>query len=187
MERFIGLKYLTIVGGIRMDIKELVIASQKGDINSFVSLIKIKEDTIYRIAYTYTSNSYDAEDCISEAVLHSFDKIKQLKNAEKFYVWFISILVNICRKRYKVSAREDEFIAEIHEVPVDNAFTDNSIVVKDLLNYLKKDERDILILRYLKDFSIEEIARILRIPNGTVKSRLNRTISRIKLKYGRFF
>lgn len=172
-----------------MDIEELVIASQNGDINDFIRLIKMKEETIYRIARTYTSSSYDAEDCISEAVLHSFDKIKQLKNAEKFYVWFISILINICRKRYKVSAREDEFIIGIHQAADDStfSFSDNSLVVKDILKHLKKDERDILVLRYLRDFSIEEIAQILGIPQGTVKSRLNRTISRIKLKYGRLF
>lgn len=172
-----------------MDIEELVISSQKGDINSFINLVKMKEDTIYRIAHTYTSNSYDAEDCISEAVLHAFDRIKQLKNAGKFHVWFISILINICRKRYKVSAREDEFIPEIHQTAIDNIFklSDNSLMVKEILKYLKKDERELLILRYLKDFSIEEIAQILGKPQGTVKSRLNRTISRIKIKYGRVF
>ncbi|MDQ2087903.1 sigma-70 family RNA polymerase sigma factor [Herbivorax sp. ANBcel31] len=170
-----------------MDINELVHASQSGDMTSFIQLLTQKQDTIYRIARTYTKNSYDAEDCISEASIRAFDRIKQLKNPEKFYVWYISILVNISRKQYKKVCRETEFIPNLHELTSTDIAknTNNSILVDDILQFLNKNERDVLILRYLKDFKLEEIAHILGIPEGTIKSRLNRVTR--KLKYGRFF
>jgi RNA polymerase sigma-70 factor (ECF subfamily) len=189
MEPCIGVKYLTSVGGEGIELEELVLASQEGDIKSFVELVRLKEEIIYRIARTYTCNSYDAEDCISEAVLKAYDRVRQLRDYSKFYVWFISILINICRKKYKAAARENEYIVEVHEASDESLinFSENSLVVENILNHLKENEREIIVLRYLKDFTLEEIAEILDIPKGTVKSRLNRTIARIRLKYRRLF
>lgn len=172
-----------------MEMEELVRASQAGDIKSFITLVKMKEEMIFRIARNYTSSSYDAEDCISEAVLRAFDKVRQLRDAKKFYVWFVSLLINVCRKRYKAAAMENEFIAEIHQTIDQNVFeySDNSLLVEEILKCLGENEREILILRYLKDFTLEEIAEILDVPKGTVKSRISRTMSRLRTKYGRLF
>lgn len=71
-----------------MEVKELVLASQAGDIDSFIQLIKRKEETIFRIARVYTQNVYDAEAYISDAVIHAYDRIKQLKSPDKFYSCF---------------------------------------------------------------------------------------------------
>lgn len=172
-----------------MEIEKLVLSGKEGDISSFMKLIEKKQETIYRIARAYTPNSYDAEDCISESVILAFDRLGQLKNAGKFYVWFISILVNVCRKRYRSAARTEQFIPEIHG-RVDEEMmgtAENSLLVENILKHLKENEREILVLRYLQDFSLEETAEILGVPQGTVKSRLNRIISKIKLRYRRLF
>ena len=172
-----------------MEFEELVLSGKNGDINSFIKLIENRQETIFRIARAYTQNSYDAEDCISEAVIHAFDRLGQLKNDHKFYVWFISILINICRKRYRSAAKTEKFIPEIHgEIQEEITTTaENTLLVENLLKHLNKNEREILVLRYLRDFSLEETAEILGIPEGTVKSRLNRTVAKIKLRYRRLF
>lgn len=170
-----------------MEINELVQASKKGDMQSFIQLLTDKEKLIYRIARAYTQNSHDAEDCISDSTIRAYDKLKQLKSPEKFYTWYISILVNTCRKKYKTINKEVEYIPEQHDFATEEIMqsTDNRILVELMLEHLKDNERDIIVLKYLKGFSLEEIAEILTIPVGTVKSRINRIIGKIKVKYGR--
>ncbi|MCR3760956.1 sigma-70 family RNA polymerase sigma factor [Clostridium felsineum] len=168
-----------------MDVKILVKKSKKGDISSFMKLLREREEFIYKISFTYTENSYDAEDCISEAAIKAFDKIKQLKDDNKFFSWYTSILINTCRKSLKrrINASTEEELNEIRDVFSYNAIEDK-IIIEGLLNKLKKDEREILVLRYLKDYSIQEVADIMDIPLSTAKTRIYRTLNFLRGKSG---
>lgn len=167
------------------NIQELVQKSKSGDISSFMGILRQKEVLIYNIALSYTKNSYDAEDCISEASIRAFDKIKQLKNEDKFYCWFISILTNVCRKniKSKVIASSDEELEQVRD-EFSYKSVDDRIIIEELLSKLRKDERDILALRYLKDYSIKEIAVMMNLPLSTVKTKIYRSISFLKAKNG---
>lgn len=158
MELYGCLRYLIYGGDGVIEFEELVLSGKNGDINSFIRLIENRQETIFRIARAYTQNSYDAEDCISEAVIHAFDRLGQLKNADKFYVWFISILINICRKRYRIAVRTEQFIPEIHgKVDEEIIVTaENTLLLENVLKHLKENERELLVLRYLRDFSLKE-------------------------------
>lgn len=167
------------------NIQELVQKSKNGDISSFMSLLKQKENVIYNISFSYTKNPYDAEDCISEASIKAFDKLKQLKNEEKFYCWFISILINVCRKNIKGKAMvsSNEVINTIRDEFSYNSI-DDRLIIEDLLSRLRKDERDIIALRYLKDYSIREIADIMNMPLSTVKTKIYRSLNFLRVKNG---
>ncbi len=169
-----------------MDIQDLVKKCKKGDISSFMELLKEKQELFYKIAFTYTKNSYDAEDCISEAAIKGFEKLAQLRQEDKFYNWFTSILINICRNKY----REKEKLSSEEELQnIVDSFSYNSIednlIVENLLNTLKQDERELLVLRYLKDYSLKEIASIMDIPLNTVKTKIYRSLNFLRLKNGR--
>ncbi|MBV7272497.1 sigma-70 family RNA polymerase sigma factor [Clostridium sp. PL3] len=144
------------------NIQELVQKSKAGDISSFMSLLREKEVLIYNISFSYTKNSYDAEDCISEASIKAFDKLKQLKNEEKFYCWFISILINICRKniKSKITIPSDDTINQVRD-EFSYQFIDDRILIEELLSKLRKDERDIIAFRYLKLYILYPIQNIL--------------------------
>jgi len=166
---------------------EMVIASRQGDISSFVKLLALKQDTLYRIAYTYTGNPDDAEDCLSEAGIRAFDRIHQLKDADKFYAWFTTILVNTCRQMYRGKKHtvsydaysEAAINASIDEFAASRAVEDR-LLIETLLQKLKQNEREVLILRYLHDFSLQEIAQIMNVPLGTVKSDIHRSIFKLR-------
>lgn len=169
-----------------MDIWMLVRKSKQGDISAFTELIKVKQDLLYKISFAYTKNPYDAEDCLSEACIKGFDKIKQLRNEEKFYSWFTSLLINICRNQYreksKLSSGED-----LNEIMDMFSFStiDDRIIIENLLKKLKEDEREIVVLKYLKDYPLKEIAKIMDIPENTVKTKMYRSINFLKSKIGR--
>lgn len=167
------------------NIQELVQKSRDGDISSFMSLLKEKEALIYNISFSYTKNSYDAEDCISEASIKAFDKLKQLRNEEKFHCWFISILINVCRKniKNKITASSDEELIQVRD-EFSYQSIDDRLMVEELLSKLRKDERDILALRYLKDYSIKEIASIMDMPLSTVKTKIYRSLNFLRTRTG---
>jgi RNA polymerase sigma-70 factor (ECF subfamily) len=167
------------------NIQNLVQKSKNGDISSFMTLLKTKEELIYNISFSYTKNSYDAEDCISEASIKAFDKLKQLRNEEKFYCWFTSILINICRKKLKnkVTTSSDETLNQVKD-EFSYQSIDDRLIVEELLSKLRKDERDIIALRYLKDYSIKEISTIMDMPLSTVKTKIYRTLNFLRSKNG---
>ncbi|NOH16108.1 RNA polymerase sigma factor [Clostridium cochlearium] len=166
-----------------MNTEILVKKSKKGDISAFMELLREKQELFYKIAFTYTKNSYDAEDCISEAAIKGYEKIKQLKKWNKFYSWFTSILVNICRKQYreKLNFSSKEILEDIKDSFSYNSVEDQ-IIIEELLEKLKKDEREILMLRYLKDYPIKDVAFIMDIPVNTVKTKIYRSLKFLKSK-----
>lgn len=164
-----------------MEIEKLVLRSKKGDISAFMELLREKESLIYKISFTYTKNKYDAEDCISEAAIRAFDKIKQLRNPEKFYSWYFSVLINICRRniKQKIKASSEEELNLIRD-EFSYHSVDDRVIIEELLSNLEKDDRDILVLRYLKDYSIKEIANIMNMPLSTIKTKMYRSLNVLK-------
>lgn len=166
-----------------MNIEVLVEKSKAGDISAFMELLKQKQDLFYRIAITYTKNSYDAEDCISDAAIKGFEKIKQLHTPSKFFAWFTSILINICRKSYKLKNTSccEEEIKELID-GFSYSSVEDRIIIENLLSKLKEDDREIIVLRYLKDYSLKEIAYIMDIPINTVKTKIYRSLNILRMK-----
>lgn len=174
-----------------MDVELLVDQCKKGDIESFMELISAKQEMLYKIAFTYTSNAYDAEDCLSEASIKAFNKIKQLRESDKFYKWYTSLLINYCRGRYRRQKKELDNLEKIyHKEMLEDISGDFAKAVEDqalveiILESLKDDERDLLVLRFMEDFSIKEIAEIMGVAEGTVKSRLHRSLKKIRKRFG---
>ncbi len=174
-----------------MDIKQKVMESKNGNIDSFIELLTAKQDTLFKIAFTYSQNPYDAEDSLSEASIKAFDKIKQLREPEKFYKWYTTLLINLCRARYKRQKRELENIdrsirTDLMErvAPDFSEAVENKLLVEKIFQSLKHDERDLLVLRFMDDYTIKEIAEIMQVAEGTIKSRLYRTLKKIKISFG---
>lgn len=169
-----------------MNLENLINKSKKGDICAFMELLKERQELFYKIAFVYTRNPYDSEDCISEAAIKGFEKLGHLKDSEKFYKWFTSILINTCRSKYR---RKEKLTSEGELEKIIDKFSydsvEDKIIIGDLLNTLKQDEREVLILRYLKDYSLKEIAYIMGIPVNTVKSKVYRSLNFLRVKNGR--
>ncbi len=169
-----------------MDTLTLVRKSKQGDISAFTELIREKHELLYKISFAYTKNQYDAQDCLSEACIKGFDKIRQLKNEEKFYSWFTSLLINICRKQYREKSKisSDEDLGDIMDM-FSFSTVDDRIIIENLLDKLKDDEREIVVLKYLKDYPLKEVARIIGLPENTVKTKIYRSINFLKSRIGR--
>lgn len=153
-------------------------------VTKFEQLVRESQDTMYRISMSMLKNEHDAQDAVSEAILKAYENLHKLRREEYFKTWLIRILINECKKvlkkSYTTTSLQSENLPEISDR--DNPYV--SIEIGDAIDSLPQKIRLVVIMFYVEDYSIKEIKRVLNIPEGTVKSRLNkgRTLLKEKLK-----
>ena len=151
---------------------------------------------LYRAAFQYTGNRFDAEDLVQETFLAALRSRQQLRERHKLKPWLFVILRNnfLKRVRRRRGGPDQEYDDGIDYDYIDHlenfAARENAlqtlerkttaVEVHQRLKILPERYRSVLILYYLKEFSYQEIADILEIPLGTVMSRLARGKQRLK-------
>ena len=156
-----------------------------GDKDSFDLLYQEYYLVLFRTALLILGKKEDAEDVLQDTFVSIYKNAKSLSDFEKLRPWIFSILKNTSYTRYKKRKRElpDEFILDkAEENPVylgEDEIAEKSEIQDTLMN-LREKEREVLVLYYYNDFTIEEIASICKIFQGTVKSRLYRARRNLK-------
>ncbi|WRP07229.1 sigma-70 family RNA polymerase sigma factor [Rossellomorea aquimaris] len=149
---------------------KLIRKAKKGHHPSFIKLMKQYEQSMYRVAKGILKKDQDCADAIQETILICYKKIPDLKEEHYFKTWLIRILIHECysllNKRKKVIP-----VWECHEW--ENTEFDLKLSVQEAVSSLKDSLRTVTTLYYFEDLSIKEIADIVNIPEGTVKSRLS--------------
>ena len=128
----------------------------------------------------------DADDVLQEVYLNAYRKFPQLKNKEAFKPWIISIARNKCNDYFRARAAQMEIsIEELSQQELSTGRLGLSVVhiVRETLERLGDKDKQILYLYFWKDMPQIEIAKLLDIPVGTVKSRLHTAKQHFKNKY----
>ena len=182
---------------ISLNEADLVLAAQKGDLEAFNQLVLSYQDRIFNLAARILGDNDLAEDITQNTFLTAYLNLPRFRNGS-FRSWLYRIATNLCydvhrrHKRYPVLSLENEVLAEERISPLHN-FSGSSImpemeverreleqVIQQALNRLDADQRTIIVLIDQQDFDYAEAAQILRIPIGTVKSRLARARLRLR-------
>jgi len=133
-------------------------------------------DVLYRVAWSQLRQQADREDAVQETIRRAWEKQAYLRDERYMQTWVIRILLNVCDKLRRKSARmvPAEYIPAVHhDLPQETPLL-------DALFSLEEKFRLPLQLRYVEGYSVAEVARILRLPEGTVKSRLSRGRDKLK-------
>ncbi len=174
--------------GERQSEEVLVQKAKRGDIQAFDELIERYYQRIYRLAFQMLGNREDAADATQEIFVKAFEQIRHFRGASSFFTWLYRIAVNTCRDMIRrnrtvafsqLSAGDDqvEFDPAILTEPNPDeilAERERTELVWKALERLTEDARQILVLCDMQGFSYAEVAEILNLPEGTVKSRLHR-------------
>ena len=144
------------------------------------TLILDSERQLYSTAKTILSDDHDCADAIQETIVKAFSKIGTLRNDKYAKTWLIRILINECYTLLRKSSKlvPLEGMSKMAETNTDTN-TDYSDLYK-ALNSLKEELRLPVILYYIEDFNIKEIAQILEISEGAVQKRLARARGKLK-------
>lgn len=147
--------------------------AKRGDKEAFCNLIRVNKIAIYRVAKSILNNEEDIEDAVSEAILKAYKNIQALKQEVFFKTWLIRIVINESNNLYKKRAKEivvdkDHF----KNIKVNDNYKDLSLY--NAINSLDEDLRITTILFYFEDMKYKDIAKVLNVKEGTIKSRLSR-------------
>jgi RNA polymerase sigma-70 factor, ECF subfamily len=171
---------------------ELIQRACNGDKEAFYSLVHPCEGAIYSVAVSILNNPEDAEEAVQEAVLKALSHLTDFRGEAKFSTWLIRITINEARLKLRRDRRHlyesvDEQRASEHGEYFPKDFADwrevpsEALQRKELGEALKRaiaslplKYREVLILRDVQQLRIEEVARILGITEGSVKTRLLR-------------
>ncbi len=144
---------------------------------AFTKAVTEMVQTLYRVSCSQLSIEADREDAVQETLRRAWEKRASLKNDHHLQTWVIRILINVCHDIQREQKRmvPTEKISE----PVIHVQTD-TIDLRNCLLQLNERERIPILLHYIEGYEIRQIAAILRVPPGTVKSRLNRGRRQLK-------
>ena len=146
----------------------------------FAELVLNNEDILFKIAMSMLKNEDDAQDAMQSAILRAYERLNTLKHEEYFRTWIIRILINICNKQLRQRSKTTEW----NERDVFCASSESEVEVRAAVEALPLKIRQVIILYYSEQFTTKEISAALRIPKGTVLSRLHKGRKMLRLDLG---
>jgi RNA polymerase sigma-70 factor (ECF subfamily) len=179
---------------------EFVTLCQRGDVNAFKPLVEKHQKKMVNIAYRMMGDYEAACEVVQDAFLHAYKAIRKFRGEAKFSTWLCLIVINLSKNRIQQMKTRSEKEGVSLDAPIE---TDDGQVSHDppseepsaleqmerkevqtavqmCISALDDDHREVLVLRDIQGLSYDEIGEILKIPGGTVKSRLFRARDTLK-------
>ena len=151
------------------------------EVKTFERLIFECEDTLYRVSMSLLKNEHDAQDAVHDAIIKAYENLHKLRREEFFKTWLVRITINECKRVLRQKSRFTDSCDVIFDVSSrDNPYV--SLEIGEAIDSLPQKIRLVMIMYYVEDYSIKEIKQVLNIPEGTVKSRLNKGRALLKEK-----
>lgn len=157
--------------------RDMVERAMAGDHEAFAQLAEQSIGRLYATARLVVRSDAAAEDATQEALVSAWRFLSSLRDPDRFDAWLHRLLVNACRREFR---RRRSVVTEISVIDVAAGSADPGAGLADRdqlergFGRLDADQRAVIVLYYYRDLALVEVADILGIPIGTVKSRLHR-------------
>lgn len=166
---------------------EILALVKKGDAQAYQQIVKKYMQTAYYIALGFVHNHQDALDLSQESFIKAFRKIKSFDAGRPFFPWFYRILKNLCIDHFKRIRRRKEIpLEESYFLIQDREDKEMKEAMWQGIEKLPFEQKEIIILRYFREYSYEEIAEITGKPIGTVMSSLYYAKKKLKDIVGKY-
>ncbi len=174
--------------------EDLIERFQQGDIKAFDEIVRRYKDPLLNFIYRFLGNRTESEDIVQETFLRVFRNKHAYRKVAKFSTWIYTIAGNLAKTELRKRKKRNLFsISDIGYEDKDYEISDESLSPEKAVNTNMYDEiiqkeiqnlspkfREVIILRDIQELSYEEISKIIKIPIGTVKSRVNRARLRLQ-------
>lgn len=169
---------------------ELVESSRAGDVEAFSRLVDRHRRDALRLAYTIAGD--DAEDVVQEACVKAYRHLDGFREGATFRTWLLAIVANEARngrrgagRRQALALRAAGRAPGVPDSPEDVAVAhERRRQLLDAVSTLSTRDREVVALRYFLGLTEAETAEVLDCPTGTVKSRLSRALTRLRVEMG---
>ncbi|MBN1624758.1 MAG: sigma-70 family RNA polymerase sigma factor [Clostridia bacterium] len=171
--------------------RNLIIKCQNGDYDAFEELVRAYSDRAYSVAFGVMGNHHDASDMTQDAFIKVYKNIGKFNFQSSFNTWLYRIVKNTCidelRKNKRrnivsidagIEGNEGDYLMQISDDSADIQgileAEESSRILMESLELLGEKHRSVLVLADVKGYDYLEVARMLELPVGTVKSRISR-------------
>ncbi len=162
------------------DLESTLSRAQLGDSDAFAQLVQPILPTAYRMAVGMLTSHDDALDAVQEATVRAWRKIANVTPGLPFSPWFLGIVTRECRRaarfRWRFVAHAGDEIADRDR----NAHTEQAEDIRRAMRALSSAQRQVVLLHFYGDLTLEQVGLATNTPLGTVKSRLNRALAQLR-------
>lgn len=154
----------------------------KCDAKRFAQMYEAVYTDLYRFALCMMKNRQEAEDAVSEAVIAAYENIGKLKKEEAFKSWIFTILSNVCRKRLRKTAAEQERSQGdvFSRIPSEETDMGIAVDVRKAFFLLEEEEQIIVGLSVFGGYNSREIGETLKMNSNTVRSKRSRALQKME-------
>jgi RNA polymerase sigma-70 factor (ECF subfamily) len=178
-------------GEMSLDEEQRLIArAQRGDGQAYAALVQQYEQVAFRAAYLITHDDGDAADAAQDGFVRAYHALGSFHLGRPFRPWLLRIVTNLALNRIRSTHRRaqmterytQQVMVEDGDLSLDGhvAKREQQRRLLQAVDQLAPDQRALIALRYFLELSESEVAEALKIPIGTVKSRLHRTLTRLR-------
>lgn len=179
---------------MNVDDRRLIVACLQGNRDAFTVLTRRYEDRLFNTVFQVVGNVEDAQDVVQETFINAYQSLHNFKGDAQFYTWLYRIAMNTAishkRKQKGTLSLDSGRNGEAGLEPPDRSEynrpghameqAEQGRGIQKALNSLSPEHKIVLVLKEIEDLKYEQIAEILQLPIGTVRSRLHR--ARIELR-----
>ena len=170
------------------DQEHIIARARRGDADAFEQLVAAYRNQVFRLALRMCGNEADADEVAQEAFLSAWKGLPNFRGESRFSTWLYQLTthaaIDLMRREKRQAAAEDiDGITAADDGPSPQQQverTETQREIRSALMQLPEEYRQVLVLRFMQELSYEEIGQTLKLPAGTVKSRLNRAKAQLK-------
>lgn len=144
---------------------------------TFTALVRPHMAAMYRAAWRWTRERQAAEDLVQDVLVKLVDRVEQMREVDQLRPWLVRIVYRQFVDHYRRQQRSPIMLAEVDEAQADDdpvTLTDRQQRLAAALDAINSDQRDVILMHDVEGYTAGEVATILEISIGTVKSRLHR-------------
>ncbi|MDR1631203.1 MAG: RNA polymerase sigma factor [Oscillospiraceae bacterium] len=166
------------------DTAQAVAQAKTGDCDAFSMLYETFSADLYRFAFYMLGTREDAQDAVQDAVLQAYTHIGSLKKDAAFKSWFFKILSNCCKAKLIRASRQGGVLPleDFSDLAPDERAAEffSSLELRDAIYRLSEEDRTVVLFSVIGGYKSHEIAKILQLPPSTVRSKLSRSLEKLK-------
>lgn len=169
------------------DQEKIIARARRGDADAFEQLVVAYRDQVFRLALRMCGSEADADEVAQEAFLSAWKALPNFRGESQFSTWLYQLTthaaIDLMRREKRQIAADITEVSAADPAPSPQQQAEQSEqreIVRDAILQLAPEQREVVVLRFMEELSYEEIGAVLKLPSGTVKSRLNRAKAQLK-------
>jgi RNA polymerase sigma-70 factor, ECF subfamily len=181
-------KYQTLSGEDLLDETVLVRQARHGDQAAWITLVSEHQEVIFRLAYLILGDADEAQDVAQETFIRAFKSLQRFDESRPLRPWLLRIASNLSRNQRRSWGRYWAALTRFGHADLDrqtmlfeiSSNSEETRMLWEAIQRLRKEDQEVIYMRYFLDLSVEEAAEVLKVAPGTVKSRMHRSLERLK-------